>query len=76
MPDEQGVQYDTLREFRKQADRGKQAGKPGLEILSPLAHIQIEHTSETNMLETLKKRLEGIEVYKEIAAKNVKSENR
>ena len=76
LPDEQGVQYDTLREFRKQADRGKQAGKPGLEILSPLAHIQIDHTSETNMLETLKKRLEGIEVYKEIAAKNVKSENR
>ena len=76
LPDVHGVQHDTLREFGKQADRGKQAGKAELEIPSPLAHIRIDHTTETNMLETLKQRLEGIEVFKEIAAKTVKSENR
>ena len=76
LPDEQVVQYDKLREFGEQASSGMQAGKPGLEILSPLAHIQCDHTIGTNILERMKNRLEELEVFKEIAAKNVRSENR
>jgi hypothetical protein len=75
-PDEQAVPYDTLREFGNQVDRRIQTGKPRLDILSPLAHIRTDHTTETNMLETLKKRLEGIEAFEEIAAENVKSDHR
>jgi hypothetical protein len=76
LPDEQVVQYDKLRAFGEQAYRGMQRGKPGLEILSPLAHIQLDDTIDTSILESMKKRLEELEVFKEIAAKNVKSENR
>jgi hypothetical protein len=75
LPDEHVVQYDKLREFGEQASSGMQAGKPGLEVLGPLAHIQFDHIIDTNILERMKKRLEELEEYKEIAAKNLKSEN-
>jgi hypothetical protein len=75
-PDEQAIPDDTLREFGKHVDRRIQTSKPGLDILHLPAHIRIDQTTETNMMETLKKRLEGIEAFEEIAAENVKSDHR
>ena len=88
LPDKQVVQYDKLREFGEetfQAFRDMQEeGKPALEILKTLIplveHLEevihkMDHTIDTNLLERMKKRSEEIEVFKEIAAKNVKSEN-
>lgn len=74
LPDEQVVQYDKLREFGEEAARGMQAGKSALEILSPLSQIQIDRAIDTEILERMKQRLEELEVFKEIAARNVKSQ--
>lgn len=89
LPDDQGVHYDKLREFQEhtfQEFRGMQEeGKPPLEILKTLIpliqHLEeaaqkIDPTIDTNMLERMKKRSEELEAFKEIAARNVNSENR
>jgi hypothetical protein len=89
LPDDQGVHYDKLREFQEhtfQEFRGMQEeGKPPLEILKTLIpliqHLEeaaqkIDPTIDTNMLEKMKKRSEELEAFKEIAARNVNSENR
>lgn len=89
LPDDQGVHYDKLREFQEhtfQEFRGMQEeGKPPLEILKTLfpliQHLEeaaqkIDPTIDTNVRERMKKRLEELETFKEIAAKNVRSENR
>jgi len=89
LPDEQGVQYEKLREFEReivQDFRGMQeAGNPPREILKTVIALveqleamayKIDHTIDINLPEGLKKRLENIEVVKEVAAKNVSRETR
>lgn len=89
LPDDQGVHYDKLREFQEHAFQEfkgmQEKGKPPLEILKTLIpliqHLEeaaqkIDPTFDTNMLERMKKRSEELEAFKEIAARNVKSENR
>lgn len=89
LPDDQGVHYDKLREFQEHAFqefRGMQEeGKSPLEILKtliPLIHHleeaaqKIDPTIEADIRERMRTRSEELEAFKEIAARNVKSENR
>ena len=76
LSDEQVVQYDKLREFGEQAIQGIHAGKPGLEILTPLAHIQMDNTIDSQILEGMKKRNEELEAFKVIAAMKMKDRKR
>ena len=89
LPDDQGVHYDKLSEFQEHAFqefRGMQEeGKSPLEILKtliPLIHHleeaaqKIDPTIEADIRERMKTRSEELEAFKEIAARNVKSENR
>lgn len=87
LPDDQGVQYGTLRESKEQVFRSlkdmQEEGKPPLEILKILlpflrqleeAAQKIDPAIEGNIRERTKMRSEELEAFKEIAARNVKSE--